>query len=83
MTDFTVRDINTTNKSLYELIYKLKNNTNLNELIDKININLENKFDKKSMEIVLNSHEFDKFKEIKKYPDVKLTLYYSLMDKKY
>ena len=83
LTDFTVRDINTTNKSLYELIYKLKNNTNLNELIDKININLENKFDKKSMEIVLNSHEFDKFKEIKKYPDVKLTLYYSLIDKKY
>ena len=83
MTDFTVRDIISTNKSLYELIYNLKNNTNLNELIDKININLENKFDKKNMEIVLNSYEFDKFKEIKKYPDVKLTLYYSLMDKKY
>ena len=83
MNDFTVRDIITTNKSLYELIYNLKNNTNLNELIDKININLENKFDKKNMEIVLNSHEFDKFKEIKKYPDVKLTLYYSLIDKKY
>ena len=83
MNDFTVRDIITTNKSLYELIYNLKNNTNLNELIDKININLENKFDKKNMEIVLNSHEFDKFKEIKKYPDVKVTLYYSLLDKKF
>ena len=81
--DYIDRDKITESKSLYEIIYKLKNNTDLNELIDKINVNLENKFDKKNMEIVLNSHEFDKFKEIKKYPDVKVTLYYSLIDKKY
>ena len=83
MIDLTDREKVKTNKSLYEIIYKLKHNTDLNELIDKINIDLENKFDKKNMDIVLSSHEFDKFKEIKKYPDVKITLYYSLLDKKY
>ena len=70
-------------KSLYEIIYRLKHNTDLNELINRINIDLEDQFDKKSMEIVLNSYEFDKFKEIKKYPNIRVTIYYSLLDKQY
>ena len=32
-------------KSLYEIIYKLKHNTDLNELISRINQDLKNKFD--------------------------------------
>ena len=71
----------TSTKSLYEIIYKLKHNTDLNELINRINIDLKKKFDKKNMEIVLNSLEFDKFDEAKKYPDLKTTIYYSLVDK--
>ena len=81
--NYTDRDRVTERNSLYEIIYKLKHNTDLNELIDRINIDLDNKFDKKNMEIVLNSYEFDKFKEIKKYPDVRVTIYYSLLDKQY
>ena len=71
----------TSTKSLYEIIYKLKHNTDLNELINRINIDLKNKFDKRNMEIVLNSYEFDKFDEARKYPDLKTTIYYSLVDK--
>ena len=65
-------------KSLYEIIYKLKHNTDLNELIFKINQFLKNKFDKNRMKIVLNSTEFDKFEEAKKHPDLKTSIYYSL-----
>ena len=79
----TDREKKPSNKSLYEIIYRLKHNTDLNELIDKINMILENKFDKKNMEIVLNSYEFDKYKQINKYPDIKVTIYYSLLEKQY
>ena len=71
---------NSTN-SLSDIIYKLKHNTDLNELINRINIDLKNKFDKRNMEIVLNSYEFDKFDEARKYPDLKTTIYYCLVDK--
>ena len=71
----------TSTKSLYEIIYKLKHNTDLNELINRINIDLKNKFDKKKMEIILNSYEFDKFDEVSKHPELKTTIYYSLVDK--
>ena len=72
----------TSTKSLYEIIYKLKHNTDLNELIDRINVDLRNnKFDKNNCEIVLNSWEFDKFEQSKKYPELKTTIYYSLADK--
>ena len=81
--NITDKDRVTERNSLYEIIYKLKHNTDLNELINRINIDLDKKFDKKNMEIVLNSYEFDKFKEIKKYPDVQVTIYYSLLDKQY
>ena len=70
-------------KSLYEIIYKLKHNTDLNELINRINLELKTKFDKKNMKIVLKSHEFDKFSEAKNYPDITTTIYYSLLDKQY
>jgi protein-tyrosine phosphatase len=80
---FSNKEKITASKSLYEIIYKLKHNTDLNELINRINMDLENKFDKKNLEIVLNSFEFDKYKEINKYPDVKTTIYYSLLDKHY
>lgn len=61
----------TSSKSLYEIIYKLKHNTDLNELINRINIDLKNKFDKKNCKIVLNSSEFDKFDQVKRYPNLK------------
>ena len=67
--------------SLYEIIYKLKNNTDLNELINKINLNSKEKFDKNNMEIKLFSNEFDKFKEIKEYSNLQMTISYSLCDK--
>ena len=70
-------------KSLYEIIYKLKHNTDLNELINRINLELKEKFDKKNMKIVLKSHELDKFGEAKKYPDITTTIYYSLLEKQY
>ena len=70
-------------KSLYEIIYKLKHNTDLNELINRINEELKEKFDKKNMKIVLKSYELDKFEEKKKYPDITTTIYYSLLDKQY
>ena len=70
-------------KSLYEIIYKLKHNTDLNELINRINLELTEKFDKKNMKIVLKSNELDKFQEAKKYPDITTTIYYSLLDKQY
>ena len=82
--DYSDRDKNekiTSSKSLYEIIYKLKHNTDLNELINRINIDLKNKFDKKNMEIILNSCEFDKFDEASKHPDLKTSIYYSLVDK--
>ena len=65
-------------KSLYEIIYRLKHNTDLNELITRINQDLRNKFDKNRMKIVLNTAEFDKFDEAKDYPDLKTTIYYNL-----
>ena len=80
---YSDKDKMSANKSLYEIIYKLKHNTDLNELINRINIDLKNKFDKKTMEIVLNSYEFDKFVEINKYPDLTTTIYYGLLEKKY
>ena len=80
---YSDKDKMSANKSLYEIIYKLKHNTDLNELINRINIDLKNKFDKKTMEIVLNSYEFDKFVEINKYPNLTATIYYGLLDKKY
>ena len=69
--------------SLYEIIYKLKHNTDLNELINKINSisHLTHKFDKNNMEINLKSYEFDKFKEKNDYNDLEMTIFYSLSDK--
>ena len=80
-TDRDKNDKITSTKSLYEIIYRLKHNTDLNELINRINIDLKKKFDKRSMSIILRSDEFDKFDETSKYPGLKTTIYYSLVDK--
>ena len=64
---------------MYEIIYRLKHNTDLNELITRINQDLKNKFDKNKMRIELNSSEFDKFEEASKYPDLKIKIYYNLV----
>ena len=69
--------------SLYEIIYKLKHNTDLNELISKINSNsnLAYKFDKNNMEIKINYYEFDKFQELKDHNNLVMSIFYSLSDK--
>ena len=75
--------LNSQTTSLYEIIYKLKHNTDLNELINIINnnTNLTNKFNKDDMEIKLNSLEFDKFQEIKEYSYLEMIITYSLCEK--
>ena len=75
--------LNSQTTSLYEIIYKLKHNTDLNELIDIINTttNLSNKFGKNDMEIKLSSFEFDKFQEIKDFSNLEMTIKYSLCEK--
>ena len=70
-------------KSLYEIIYKLRCQTDLNELVKKINYELDSKFDKRNMQMMLDSTELDKFKEAKKYPDLKVYLYYGLLKKQH
>ena len=53
-------------KSLYEIIYKLKHNTDLNELINHINDeNTFKHFDKNNLTIKLGMADFDKFQEKK------------------
>ena len=67
--------------SLSDIIYKLKHNTDLNELISKINSSLNLGVDPKNMKIKLNSFEFDKFHEIKDYSNLEMTIFYSLSEK--
>ena len=72
-----------TNTYLYEIIYKLKHNTDLNELINRINSisNLVHKFDKNNLEIKLKSFEFDKFNEKKEFDNLELSIFYQLSEK--
>ena len=83
--DNNLNDGNPAISSLSEIIYKLKHNTDLNELINKINsninLNLGHKFNPKDMEIKLSSNEFDKFQEKKEYRDLEMIIYYSLFYK--
>ena len=67
--------------SLSDIIYKLKHNTDLNELINKINSNMNLGVDRENMKIKLNSFEFDKFHEIKDFSNLEMTIYYSLSEK--
>ena len=67
--------------SLYDIIYKLKHNTDLNELINIINTNLNLGIDRENLKIKLNSFEFDKFNEIKDFSNLEMTIYYSLSEK--
>ena len=69
------------NNSLYDIIYKLKHNTDLNELINIINTNLNLGIDRENLKIKLNSFEFDKFHEIKDFSNLEMTIYYSLSEK--
>ena len=67
--------------SLSDIIYKLKHNTDLNELINKINSSMNLGVDRENMKIKLNSFEFDKFHEIKDFSNLEMTIYYSLTEK--
>ena len=67
--------------SLSDIIYKLKHNTDLNELINKINSSMNLGVDRENMKIKLNSFEFDKFHEIKDFSNLEMTIYYSLSEK--
>ena len=71
-----------TKKSLYEIIYRLKHSTDLNELISKIRTEIHYDFDKKNLVIKLNMNEFDKFHEKKDYENLQLEIYYSLIENK-
>ena len=64
---------------LNEIINNLKHNTDLNELIEAINPNLNLDFDRERMEIILHSYEFYKFQEIKEFSNLEMTIYYSLL----
>jgi phosphatidylinositol-3,4,5-trisphosphate 3-phosphatase/dual-specificity protein phosphatase PTEN len=65
---------------LYDKIQDLENNSDLNELIEEIEFNSAEEFDKNNMCIVLNSSEFDKFQEKKDYKEFQVIVYYSLLD---
>ena len=65
---------------LYDKIQDLENNSDLNELIEEIEFNSAEEFDKNNMSIVLNSSEFDKFQEKKDYKEFQVIVYYSLLD---
>ena len=68
--------------SLYNIIYKLKHNTDLNELISLINNNLSLGIERDNLKIKLNSFEFDKFHEIKDFCNLEMTIYYSISSDK-
>ena len=68
-------------QSLYEIIFKLKHNTDLNELIDTINKKMDLGIDRKNLTIKLDSYGFDKFKEIDDYPNLQMEIYYCLCEK--
>ena len=79
-----IQNNNTEENYLYDIIQHMNHNTDLNELIEKVNLNPEKEeFDKKNMSIVIKMSEFDKFNEIKDYKDkdFELTIFYSLSDK--
>ena len=65
---------------MYDKIQDLENNSDLNELIEEIEFNSAEEFDKNNMSIVLNSSEFDKFQEKKDYKEFQVIVYYSLLD---
>ena len=67
--------------SLYNIIYKLKHNTDLNELITIINTNLNLGIEPDNLKIKLNPFEFDKFHEIKDFSNLEMSIYYSISEK--
>ena len=69
-----------TSNSLYNIIYQMKHNNDLNELIDKINSDYHMGFSR-DMTIKLNAFEFDKFHEKNDYSNLEMTIYYSISEK--
>ena len=69
-----------TSNSLYNIIYQMKHNNDLNELIDKINSDFNMGFSR-DMTIKLNAFEFDKFHEKNDYSNLEMTIYYSISEK--
>lgn len=65
-------------KSLYEIIFKLKHNTNLNQLISTLNEISESKLDGQNLVITLQPNELDKYSEKKKEYKCNLSIFYSL-----
>jgi hypothetical protein len=66
--------------SLYDIIYQMKHNNDLNELIDKINSDYHMGFSR-DMTIKLNAFEFDKFHEKNDYSNLEMTIYYCISEK--
>ena len=59
----------------------MKHNTDLNELIDEVNANSTEVFERDNMSIRVKCTEFDKFQEKKEYDNFEMTIYYSIIDK--
>ena len=66
--------------SLYEVVLKLGGNMNLNTIVDEVNLGLVRKVDKTALKISLGAEQFDKFEEKKKIRNVKLNIYYKLLE---
>lgn len=89
--DYSIDDtmINTNKKQISSSItynkniFKVQHNTNLIEIIDRINqIKINNKqkiIDKSNLKIYFSSTELDKFKERKKMKNIQLEITYSLL----
>ena len=74
-------EVNNEENSLYDLIQSLKSDSDLNELINKVNENCDNYyFDKENMSIKVSSTDFDKFQEKKDYDPFEMIIFYSLSD---
>ena len=72
---------NSEDKTLYDKILNMKHNTDLNELIDEVNANSTEVFERDNMSIRVKCTEFDKFQEKKEYDNFEMTIYYSIIDK--
>ena len=66
--------------SLNDIIYKLKHNTDLNELINHLIIKKNMKIDRQNMKLTLKATEFDKFKEINDNSNIQMDIFYSLIE---
>ena len=65
---------------LYEVMFKLKGNMNLNPIVNEVNLGLVRKVDKRKLMISLGAEQLDKFEEKKKIKNIKLNIYYKLLE---